>query len=226
MRVELTKECYMEAAHKNERGLHGHSYRIELVAEGEVDPDVGWLVDYGDIKRAFEPLYAQLDHAYLNDVAGMTDTSTEGVRAWILERLKPALPCVTDVRVSIVGERAFHPVELAADPARNLPRRLRFSFDAAQSLPNLPERHPCRRLHGHTYRVEVGAEDFDGLVEPLRKLHESLDHRYLNEVPGLDAATSERLCRWIWNGLRQKVQGLTIVVIQETATARCAYYGD
>lgn len=226
MRVELIKEFRVEAAHETARGLHGHSYRIEVIAEGEVEPVAGWLIDYGDIKRAFEPLRARLDHGYLNAISELPDTSLASLRAWILRELSAALPCIKDVRVTTAGSGAFSPQVLAADPVRRLGQRIRFSFEAAQSLPNLPEAHPCQRLHGHTYQVEVAAEDLDALRAPLRDLYETLDHRYLNEIPGLDAATSERLCQWIWQRLERVGLAPTAVVIQETATARCVYRGQ
>jgi len=231
MEVELVKEFRVEMAHRNPHGagrraqLHGHSLKVEVVIQGEVDPALGWLIDYGDIKRAFEPLGAQLDHHDAGEVEGLEDTSLDGIAAWIRARLAPALPGLKDVRVSIAGEGEFAPVELPADARRNLPRRWRLSFEAAQSLPHLPEGHPCRRLHGHTYTVEVGAGDLEGLREALRGLYERLDHRYLNEMPALAAATSERLCAWIWEWLSRHVDDLTVVVVQETASARCVYHG-
>lgn len=225
MQVELVKEFLAEAAHENGKGLHGHSYRIEIVAAGETDPTYGWLIDYGDLKERFMPLYAQLDHHCLNDVDGLADVSLAGVRAWIRERLAGVLLCLADVRVGIVGDCAFLPVVLPADEAAGLPARLRFTFEAAQLLPHLPEGHPCRRLHGHTYRVEVGADDPGRLREPLEGVYDALDHRYLNEIPGLEAATSERLCAWMWEWLSEQVDDLRVVVVQETATARCAYHG-
>jgi len=226
MQVELVKEFFAEAAHSNEKGLHGHSYRIDIVVAGEADPKLGWLIDYGEIKDRFEPLYAQLDHHYLNEVESMADTTLEGVRSWILERLTPTLPYLKDVRVAIVGDGAFRPVALPADPVRNMPARLRFTFEAAQSLLHIPEGHPCRRLHGHTYRIEVGTEDLAGLREHLRALYDVLDHRHLNDIPGLEAATSERLCKWVWDRLSKELGGLRAVMVQETATSRCVYYGD
>ena len=225
MKVELVKEFFAEAAHANDKGLHGHSYRISIVAAGAVDPAFGWLIDYGDIKKHFGPLYDQLDHHCLNDVEGMADTSADGVRAWIHERLAPVLPCLTGIRVAIEGDCAFRPVTLPADPAAQLPERVRFTFEAAQSLPHLPEGHPCCRLHGHTYRIEVGAAGAGGLHEPLRALYDALDHRCLNDIAGLEAATSERLCQWIWDRLAPGVPDLTMVSVQETATARCVYHG-
>ena len=231
MQVELVKEFYVETAHRNPHGagrraqLHGHSLKVEVVVQGEVDPAMGWLIDYADIKRAFEPLAGQLDHHDAGEVEGLDDTSLDGIAAWIRARLAPALPGLKDVRVSIAGDCAFAPRELPADPGRNLPPRWRFSFEAAQSLPHLADGHPCRRLHGHTYVVEVGAGDLERLREPLRGLYERLDHRYLNEIPALAAATSERLGAWIWEWLSRHVDDLAVVVVQETASARCIYHG-
>ncbi len=231
MHVELIKKFTMEAAHRvpladgGGARLHGHSYIIEIVAEGEIDPLSGWLIDFGDIKKAFAPLYEQLDHHCLNDVPGLDDATCEGIGAWIYDRLKEPLPLLHAVRVSISGDNEFIPVELEADPVARLPRRIQFKFEAAQSLPHLPPKHPCRRLHGHTYVVEIGADNLERLSRRLKALYDMLDHRYLNEVQGLDEATSERLCYWIWSYLSETIDDLSVVVVQETATSRCIYRG-
>ena len=193
---------------------------------GEVDAESGWLIDFGDIKKAFGPLQEQLDHHCLNDVPGLDDTMCGGIGEWIYERLKPALPLLHAVRVSITGDNDFIPIELDADDAARLPRRIQFKFEAAQSLPHLPPGHPCRQLHGHTYIVEVGADNIERLSRRLKALYDILDHQFLNEIPGLDAATSERLCYWIWNHLAETTDDLTVVVVQETATSRCIYRGQ
>lgn len=82
-----------------------------------------------------------------------------------------------------------------------------FTFDAAHRLEMLPADHKCHRLHGHTYKVELvlyGPVDAMGFVidyavlaDWWAGLHEQLDHRYLNEVPGLDLPTTEHLAAWI-----------------------------
>lgn len=83
----------------------------------------------------------------------------------------------------------------------------RFTFDAAHFLPGLSPDHPCSRMHGHTYEVElqlVGPTDERGFVvdyadiaQAWRFVHEQIDHRTLNEVPGLDRPTTEVLATWI-----------------------------
>ena len=107
MRVRLTRDFTFEAAHllpKAPAGhkclrLHGHSFRVEVQVEGEVDPETGWLLDYGDIKDAIEPIRLQLDHYYLNEIRGLENATSENLCGWIWERLKPKLPQLVRVTV-------------------------------------------------------------------------------------------------------------------------------
>lgn len=78
------------AGHKCAR-LHGHSFRVEIHVEGEVDPVTGWVMDFADIKAAFAPLYERLDHHYLNDIEGLENPTSENLARWIWHQLKPEL---------------------------------------------------------------------------------------------------------------------------------------
>src|SRR5690242_5374647 len=64
------------------RRLHGHSFRIEIHVEGTLEATRGWIMDFGEIKNAFQPIYDQLDHRYLNEVEGLSNppanTSPDG----------------------------------------------------------------------------------------------------------------------------------------------------
>ena len=111
-----------------------------------------------------------------------------------------------------------------------------FAFEAAHRLPNVPSDHKCARLHGHSFRVEIHVEgavgattgwvmDFADLRTAWEPLHDQLDHRYLNEVDGLDNPTSERLAVWIWDRLQPALPGLARVVVHETCTSAAAYWG-
>ena len=233
MKAHLLKTVFAEAAHRNEKGgdrqrrLHGHSYRVELLAEGPLVEGLGWVVDYGDLKRLFGPALELLDHGYVNELPGMgEDTTARGVEQWILSQLSEEPPWLAGVRVSILGDLAYCPVRLPACEREGVPERIRFRFEAAQSLPQLPEGHPCRKLHGHSYQIEVGAGDLDDLERHLAALYEILDHRYLNEVEGLDHATCERIARWVWRWLEARGAGTNVVIVQETPGARCLYVGE
>ena len=229
----LVKILYVEAAHRNTNGseavrrLHGHSYKIEVLASGTPDPQVGWIVDFAELKHLFAPLYAQLDHALLNEVPGLErDTTLPALRQWIMERLSPRPAWLDGVRVSITGDLCLKLVRLEEDEFEHLPERIRFTFEAAQSLPQLPGAHPCKKIHGHSYRMETGAKDLAGLTALLPELYATLDHTFLNEIPGLECATTERICHWAWQWLEARGAVPTVVVVQETPTARCLYYGE
>jgi 6-pyruvoyltetrahydropterin/6-carboxytetrahydropterin synthase len=112
-----------------------------------------------------------------------------------------------------------------------------FAFEAAHRLPHVPDDHKCFRLHGHSFRVRVhvrgtvGDEtgwvmDFAEITDAWRPLHDALDHRYLNEVAGLDNPTSEVLARWVWSKLAPVLQGLHQVEVMETCTSGCIYRGE
>lgn len=109
-----------------------------------------------------------------------------------------------------------------------------FTIEAAHYLPNLPEGHKCRRLHGHSFRVTVHVSgdvdeaagwvmDFADIAEYFQTILEALDHRLLNEVAGLENPTSENLARWIWQKLKPALPALSSIDVQETCTAGCRY---
>ncbi|HET9191086.1 MAG: 6-carboxytetrahydropterin synthase QueD [Deltaproteobacteria bacterium] len=112
----------------------------------------------------------------------------------------------------------------------------RFHIEAAHRLPNVPAGHKCARLHGHSFGIEIhvagpiGADtgwvmDFADIKSAFAPIFGELDHNYLNEIPGLDNPTSERLAEWIWNRLKPALPLLSKVVVHETCTSGCAYSG-
>lgn len=111
-----------------------------------------------------------------------------------------------------------------------------FTFEAAHRLPRVPEGHKCGRLHGHSYRLEVHVQgdvdpgtgwlmDFADIKAAVAPVVAELDHRYLNELPGLENPTSENLARWTWDRLAAALP-LSAVVVRETCTSACTYRGQ
>ncbi len=111
-----------------------------------------------------------------------------------------------------------------------------YRFEAAHRLPRLPATHKCHRLHGHSFRFEVAIEgevdphtgfliDFGDMDELLAPLVDLLDHRYLNEVEGLENPTSEVLAAWLWLRIKPKLPMLSAVTVAETCDSRCTYRG-
>ncbi len=112
----------------------------------------------------------------------------------------------------------------------------RFEFDAAHFLPTVVEGHKCGRLHGHTYSIEVRlageidsltgwVRDFGDLKEAFAVVDDALDHRLLNDVPGLENPTSENLAKWIWEELIHPLPELVSVSVSETPNSGVVYRG-
>ena len=111
-----------------------------------------------------------------------------------------------------------------------------FSFEAAHWLPTFPEGHKCRRMHGHSFRVEVVVEgevdetagylvDYGDLADAMQPVLGALDHRCLNDIDGLENPTAEVLAGWVWQRLAGPLPLLAEIVVQETCTVRCVYRG-
>jgi 6-pyruvoyltetrahydropterin/6-carboxytetrahydropterin synthase len=105
--MQIYKDFSIEAAHRLPNvpeghkcaRLHGHSFQVRISVEGAPGEESGWVMDFGDIKAAFAPIYAQLDHHYLNDIAGLENPTSENLAIWIWQQLKPELPQLSSVRI-------------------------------------------------------------------------------------------------------------------------------
>jgi len=105
--MDIYKDFHFEAAHrlpnvpqghKCER-LHGHSFHVRLTVRGDAPEPAGWVMDFSEIKAAFEPVLKQLDHYYLNDIAGLENPTSENIARWIWAKVKPELPLLHAVEI-------------------------------------------------------------------------------------------------------------------------------
>jgi 6-pyruvoyltetrahydropterin/6-carboxytetrahydropterin synthase len=107
-RMEIYKEFVFEAAHRLPNvppghkcaRLHGHSWKGTIYVRGRVDAHMGWITDYAEIRRIFDPIHQQLDHNYLNEIEGLENPTSEVLARWIWKRLKPALPGLSRVVIN------------------------------------------------------------------------------------------------------------------------------
>ena len=111
-----------------------------------------------------------------------------------------------------------------------------FAIESARSLPNLPDGHPCRNIHGHSFKIIITVEgeiqkesgfvmdfgDIDLTFKPIKKI---IDHSYLNKIEGLENPSSENLCKWIWKRLIKTLPYLKKIEIKETDMTGCIYKG-
>jgi 6-pyruvoyltetrahydropterin/6-carboxytetrahydropterin synthase len=111
-----------------------------------------------------------------------------------------------------------------------------FTFESAHFLPNVPEEHKCKRLHGHSFKATVTIQgpldprfgwvmDYGDIKKMVDPFIDALDHRLLNDIPGLENPTSENIALWLWNKLKSPLPLLESIEIQETCVSGCVYRG-
>jgi 6-pyruvoyltetrahydropterin/6-carboxytetrahydropterin synthase len=105
--LDVFKTFSFEAAHRLPNvpeghkcaRLHGHSFRVEVHVSGPVESQTGWVMDFADIKAAYDPVRERLDHHYLNELEGLENPTSENVARFIWNLLKPRLPGLTKLVV-------------------------------------------------------------------------------------------------------------------------------
>ena len=111
-----------------------------------------------------------------------------------------------------------------------------FMFEAAHHLPHVPDTHRCRRIHGHSSRVELrlaGAvdphtgfvADFFEVESAFQPLLQRLDHYLLNEIEGLENPTAENIAIWIFDRVKPILPQLDAVTVFETPLCWAEYRG-
>ena len=216
----------LEAGHRAGR-LHGHSYLARLRTSGAdlALPFPGGETGLLDerLKAALQPL----DYRLLNEL--LANPTDENLARWIRDRLALSGPLTVGVRST-----ADQGMALDRDDHAHIWRS--FRFEAAHRLPNVPEGHPCGRMHGHGFEVILHADqsvrgaamglDYEQLQHHWQPLHERLHHHCLNDIEGLANPTSEMLCGWIWRQLKPRLPELSWVTVYETHSAGCHYDGE
>jgi 6-pyruvoyltetrahydropterin/6-carboxytetrahydropterin synthase len=105
--MEISYEFLFDAAHNFPRmgeghkykGVHGHSFRVEVAVEGQVNPVTGFLADFAKLEDDCGKLREQLDHSFLNEIEGLTLPSLENISMWVWQRLKPSYPGLSRVTI-------------------------------------------------------------------------------------------------------------------------------
>ena len=105
---ELRKTFTFEAAHSLPHvpvghkcaRLHGHSFSAEIVVRGGLHPKLQWVCDYADIKAACQPIFDELDHNHLNEIAGLENPTSEVLCLWLWSKLALQLSGLYSITVS------------------------------------------------------------------------------------------------------------------------------
>lgn len=166
MKAEIVKEFSFEAAHRLPgvgpdhkcSRLHGHLFKVEVAIAGEVDPELGWVMDFGDLARTAGRIISSLDHRVLNDIPGLENPTSENLSKYLFDRIATGIPDITALTIheSPYSRCTYRPVvtEQSGTPAGDF--RITTTeavFSSAHFLVFPPaDREP---IHGHDYRVTV-----------------------------------------------------------------------
>jgi 6-pyruvoyltetrahydropterin/6-carboxytetrahydropterin synthase len=199
--------------------LHGHSFRASVRCA--LPPGWGGFrgAEVGRLRAALQARVDQLDHRLLNEQ--LPSPTDEGLARWLADA--PDLPGLQQV-----GLRSAPDAGVDLDAAGDAHVWRRFAFQSAHRLPHVPPGHKCGRMHGHGFEAVVHARRAagDSLDAAWQPLHRQLDHACLNDLPGLDNPTSERLASWLWDRLQPQLPGLSWITVHETGSCGAQYDGQ
>jgi|TARA_B110000483_G_scaffold15199_1_gene17065 6-pyruvoyltetrahydropterin/6-carboxytetrahydropterin synthase len=104
--VKLFKEFTFEAAHqlplvpKDHKcfQLHGHSFKVRVYVQGPLN-EMGWVMDFAELKASCNPWIEKLDHSYLNKIKGLDNPTSENIAIWLWDRIIKTLPNLSTIEV-------------------------------------------------------------------------------------------------------------------------------
>ncbi len=107
MKFELSQCFYFEAAHTLRRKIetegslriHGHTYHAEVTISGDPDPSTGMTMDLAFLRQEVEKVRQQLDHRFLDEVAGIGPATLENLCSFIHKQLAASLPNIDRITV-------------------------------------------------------------------------------------------------------------------------------
>ena len=110
-----------------------------------------------------------------------------------------------------------------------------FTFEAAHYFPNMPEGHIYRKIHGHSFVVEVTfygkknkinqwVTDFDEITESLKKVKKKLDHKCINDIKEIGLPTLENISSWIAKQLKKKYSNIRSIKLSRPSCGETCLY--
>lgn len=105
--MEIFKQFTFDSAHflphappgHKCREMHGHTYRLVVYIEGDLDKEIGWVMDFADVKRVIDPVVKSIDHQLLNNIEGLENPTCEHIAIWLWDKIKPELPMLARIEL-------------------------------------------------------------------------------------------------------------------------------
>ena len=105
--MQIYKTLRFDAAHRLTgvpsthkcSAMHGHTFEVEIHLKGPVDPQTGFIMDFGDVAKVCDPIIQRLDHSVLNEIPGLENPTSENLCVWLWAEIKPKLPLLIQLIV-------------------------------------------------------------------------------------------------------------------------------
>ena len=200
--------------------MHGHGFEVILHADQDLgNSAIG--IDYDHLDELWAPIFAELDHACLNDIPGLQNPTSEVISAWIWARIKPQLPELSWVTVYETASCGAH------FDGTHYRIWKEMTLDSSLQLKRAPEGDKRRRVHGHTYTLRLHLHapldqvrgwtvDFGDVKELFTPIFMRLDHQSLHLVEGLADCDTASLARWICEQAKPLLPELDRIDLYET----------
>ena len=79
--------------------IHGHTYRLIIYIEGDLETGLNWIMDFADLKQSIDPVVKSIDHKLLNNIEGLENPTCEAIVVWIWNQLKPRIPLLKKIEL-------------------------------------------------------------------------------------------------------------------------------
>jgi 6-pyruvoyltetrahydropterin/6-carboxytetrahydropterin synthase len=200
------------ASEANLSRTHGHSFHALARADDTHTDSV-------TLEAALDSAISPLDYAQINDTLAEADDL--GIARYLADSI------ASPVSLKLQSSRTRGAL---VDNGRAWVY-LDTGFDAAHQLPQVPSGHKCGRLHGHRFGVRLVADagqqcTHADLAHAWQPFLESLNHHYLNTIPGLENPTSEVIAMWLFERIKQTMPALAWIEVRETHSAGSQYDGE
>lgn len=82
------------------KNLHGHTYKLKVYIEGELDTACGWIMDFAELKQCINPILSMVDHKTLNDVPGLHNPTCELLAIWLWRKIICVVPSLKKIELN------------------------------------------------------------------------------------------------------------------------------
>ena len=224
---ELTKEFSFHAAHSLKflpvshkcARLHGHTYRILFTVAGDIDPQKGWVVDFGEMGKAAQEMYELLDHHFLNELEEITEPTAELIAKFVFDRLQTKFPSLVRVTVyeTQTSSCTYSPFDTLV--------KVRVGPEVFSSAHVVVNPQFEEALHGHDFEVWAGCEVAlkkgfearEALEQALKIVVKELDHKTF--LPKEQVNFMDNNVQYQWKGRTLHLKKDDVILIRGHSTA-------